>query len=171
MRVWVGTCILHGSASVRVIFAVADVPVQRLVADVGYAIIDLRSSFGGQYRSIEARAPPWGGGVTGMPAKAMVGRCRLSPSWSTVSVYRAACGRRLGRGGDPCGRKWTARGDLRGSAATGGSDLTVVPNGRLVGCLIDINPRNHGGHVPQGTGQRWSVLIRPWSLARTSCCK
>jgi hypothetical protein len=118
---------------------------RHLFEDAGYGVLDLDSSFGGQYLYVEAARGSNGhhGGAT--PAE-------LEP---VVAGFARAYEAKIA--------DWTQRLDelfragrtvaVWGAGSKGVSFLNMVAGGDRVRSVIDLNPRKHGRFVP-GTGQR-----------------
>jgi len=125
---------------------------RRLFEDAGYGVLDLGSSFGGQYLYVEAARGRNGHVPHGTAAD-------LAPH---VSAFADAHRTKLST--------WSSRlDDLLGSGRTvavwgagskGVSFLNTVRGGDRVAHVIDLNPRKHGRFVP-GTGQQ---IAAPESL-------
>jgi hypothetical protein len=119
---------------------------RRLFERNGYGVLDLGSSFGGQYLYVEAARSDnghRGGGSTAAELEPLVDGFARS--------YEAKIGdwtRRLG--------ELFAEGRsvaVWGAGSKGVSLLNMVAGGERVDAVIDLNPRKHGRYVP-GTGQR-----------------
>jgi SAM-dependent methyltransferase len=129
---------------------------RRLFEDAGYGVLDLGSSFGGQYLYIEAAR-----GRNGHPPGPSA--ADLAPH---VSAFADAHRSKL--------RAWEERlGELSaagrtvavwGAGSKGVSFLNTVPGGDAVAHVVDLNPRKHGRYVP-GTGQR---IVAPDALCGTN---
>jgi len=122
---------------------------RRLFGEFGFGVLDVGTSFGGQYLWIEAATPNGRRGRDGLadPAPA-----QLAPLVSTferryrekVEWWDHRLGRLLSDG---------SRVALWGAGSKGVTFLNVVRGGDEIGCVVDLNVRKQGRHVP-GTGQR-----------------
>jgi hypothetical protein len=125
---------------------------RRMFEDAGYGVLDLDSSFGGQYLYIEAargRNGHRGGGTAAelRPFVAGFGRTyeQKVGAWSDRLATLLADGRRVA---------------VWGAGSKGVTFLNLVRGGAEVSAVIDLNPRKHGRFVP-GTGQ---AITAPESL-------
>jgi hypothetical protein len=129
---------------------------RRLFEDAGYGVLDLGSSFGGQYLYIEAARgrnghPPGPSAADLAPhvtAFAAAHRSKLR-AWEERLAALSAAGRTVA---------------VWGAGSKGVSFLNTVPGGDAVAHVVDLNPRKHGRYVP-GTGQR---IVAPDALCGTN---
>lgn len=126
---------------------------RRLFEGAGYGVLDLDSSFGGQYLYVEASRGRNGHHAGGTAAD-------LAP---LVAGFREAYEDKVGTWGV---RLHELLADGRriavwGAGSKGVTFLNVVESGAEVSAVIDLNPRKHGRFVP-GTGQE---IAAPESLA------
>jgi SAM-dependent methyltransferase len=125
---------------------------RRLFEDAGYGVLDLDSSFGGQYLYVEAvrgagRAAN-GSAAEIAPLADAFGRAHDAKvaAWSTRLGELVGAGRSVA---------------VWGAGSKGVTFLNTVAGGQRVRHVIDLNPRKHGRFVP-GTGQQ---ITAPESLA------
>lgn len=125
---------------------------RHLFEGAGYGVLDLDSSFGGQYLYIEAargRDGHHGGGTSAdlAPLVAGFGRAFADKlgAWDVRLGELLAGGRRVA---------------VWGAGSKGVTFLNLVEGGAEVSAVVDLNPRKHGRFVP-GTGQE---ITGPGSL-------
>ncbi len=124
---------------------------RRLFSREGFTVLELGTSFGGQFLYVEAR--PDTAPLPGEPDEADEAEVaslgasadRLDESYRhTRSRWSRELADHLSRG---------HRLAVWGVGSKGTTFLNVVAGGDRVGCVVDVNRRKHGRHVP-GTGQR-----------------
>jgi hypothetical protein len=117
---------------------------RRLFEDAGYGVLDLGSSFGGQYLYVEA--------ARGAGHRADGSVADLAPD---ADAFGRAHRAKAGAWSDRLGELLDAGRDVAvwGAGSKGVTFLNTVAGGDRVGHVIDLNPRKHGRFVP-GTGQR-----------------
>jgi hypothetical protein len=122
---------------------------QRLFQDSGFSVLDVGTSFGGQYLFVEARPDSLASSVRdaydaevqtlAADADRFDGRCRrLIQTWGRWLQAERVAGHKVA---------------VWGIGSKGTTFLNVVPGGEQVSSVVDLNERKHGRYVP-GTGQR-----------------
>jgi SAM-dependent methyltransferase len=109
----------------------------------GFAVDDIRHTFGGQYLWAEAR--PAGAAIAARRHDGRIGSLAASFAEQEAALVESLRTRleQLGRSGPVA---------IWGAAAKGVTLANLVdPACRLVDCLVDLNPAKHGKYVP-GTG-------------------
>jgi SAM-dependent methyltransferase len=130
---------------------------RHLVERCGFAVLEVSTSFGGQYLWIEARAAAADDRAPELPADEVAGVLERADSFARLhrdTVDRWA--ERL----DQAARAGQ-RVALWGAGTMGVSFLNLVPGGAGIADVVDINPRKRGRFVP-GTGQ---AVIGPDEVA------
>ena len=128
-----------------------------LFARHGFAVLETKSVFGGQYLTLAARARQPGAPVTLRKAVADQSRDELKTFGARVHLAREAWGRRLAQL-HCCGAKTV----LWGGGSKAVAFLTGVPHSATIELVVDINPYRQGSHLPV-TGQR---IVAPDDLVQ-----
>jgi SAM-dependent methyltransferase len=125
--------------------------IRQLFEEQGFGVLDVGSSFGGQYLYVEAARDaargPVPDGAEIVPLAARFGRSYRDKvaTWTDRLSDLAARERRVA---------------LWGAGSKGVTFLNVVPGGERVDQVVDLNPRKHGRFVP-GTGHE---VVAPAAL-------
>ncbi len=127
---------------------------RRLFSKEGFTVLELGTSFGGQFLYVEA-CPDTG------PAAGRADEADEADETEVASLGASAD--RLDQSYRHARSRWSreladhlSRGQrlaVWGIGSKGTTFLNVVAGGDRVGCVVDVNRRKHGRHVP-GTGQR-----------------
>jgi SAM-dependent methyltransferase len=131
---------------------------RHLVERCGFAVLEVSTSFGGQYLWIEARATAGDDRAPEPPADEVAGVLERADSFA--GLHRDTVDRWAERL-DQAARAGQ-RVALWGAGTMGVSFLNVVPGGAGIADVVDINPRKRGRFVP-GTGQ---AVIGPDEVTR-----
>jgi SAM-dependent methyltransferase len=121
----------------------------RLFGECGFDVLDVGTSFGGQYLWIEAATSNGRSGRDGLAGSAPG---QLAP---LVSAFERRYREKIDWWDRRLGRLLSdgARVALWGAGSKGVTFLNVVRGGDAIGCVVDLNVRKQGRYIP-GTGQR-----------------
>ncbi len=121
---------------------------RRLFVSAGFAVLATGTSFAGQYLFAEA-APARGPQAQSDDDEELSTLGRLADGFADGYVSARSRWCRTLRSYRDAGLRVA----LWGAGSKGTTFLNVVPGADEVGCVVDLNPRKHGRHVP-GTGQK-----------------
>jgi SAM-dependent methyltransferase len=123
---------------------------RRLFLDMGYSILGMGTGYGSQFLYVEATAHGGGGDRTGTPQE----QTELERAAQLVSQFKGYFHDCVERWNSHLNRASAAgkRTVLWGAGAKGVTFLNVVPAGKEIGAIVDVNPRKQGMYIP-GTGQ------------------